>query len=86
MKKSTHARWLAATNPIADYCARTPGAKQAIIARLNQIAPQPSGPWVRQQVSAYLHPDPKKRMEPRTGIWLALAEAAKDVMNDKIQP
>ena len=39
MRKTTHARWLAATNPIAAYCARNPGSKAAIIAELNRIAP-----------------------------------------------
>ena len=76
---TTRRRWLAATEPAAKFCAATPGAKAAILTRLNQITGKC---WNRQQVESYLHPDPKKRQEPRHGTGLALVEAASHVISE----
>lgn len=79
MKTTTRQRWLAATNQAAKFCAATPGAKKAILARLNQITGRK---WNRQQVESYLHHDPKKRQQPRYGTGLALVEAANQVISE----
>ena len=82
MKSTTRQRWLAATNSAAKFCAATPGAKAVILARLNQITGRK---WNRQQVESYLHPDPKKRQEPRHGTGLALVEAANHVISEHVE-
>ena len=78
-KTTTRQRWLAATEPAAKFCAIIPGAKAAILKRLNQITGKQ---WNRQQVESYLHRDPKKRQEPRHGTGLALVEAANHVISE----
>ncbi len=81
MKSTPANRWRRAIQPAIRFCARTPGAKSAIIAKLNRIAPPDHGrPWTRQQVESYLHADPARRHEPGAGAGLALMEAAGAVM------
>jgi hypothetical protein len=82
MKKRTSVQlWQDTITPIAEYCAKTRGAKTAILKRMNTATPPSGGsPWNRQQVESYLNIDPAMRQEPRLGAGLALMQAANYVL------
>lgn len=85
MKATPQQRYTRAITPLATF-AKKPGAKAAIMATLDKIAPNESGrPWNRQQVDAWLHPDPERRHEPKLGAGLALIEAVGRVREARIK-
>jgi len=69
--------WHTAVQPIVDWCAATPNGKSKLRALMNECPPVKGKQWNRQQVDSYLHPDKRKRQEPRLGAGLAMMAAFK---------
>lgn len=53
------------------------GVVEAVTARLAKLAKESQH---RQEVGVWLHPDPARRIEPRLGKGLLLAEACREVL------
>lgn len=68
-----------ALQPVIDWCERHYGFKAALVRR---YAEKTSSCSQRALVQQWVHPDPKRRVEPKLGAGLLLLEAFRELVEE----
>lgn len=66
--------------PVRRYVEATPGNSRKLA---EKVAKETGESVFRQNVEAWIHPDPEKRVQPRLGMGLALVRVAKKLERDE---